>query len=149
MSEQTGKSWAEALAESMVQCGEDCIGIGSPSGIVGTTVKVVEGADPKGVREKWVQYIAMAIEADAPKEPPGIPCGRCQTPVEREFVLPNWVWNAVVRRGQCESGQEYLCEACFRRAVVVYVGAAQATIQVLSDALAATKAGPTIDGDVS
>lgn len=76
-------------------------------------------------------------------------CGRCSTPVEREFVVPNWVWNAVVRRGQIEGGGEYLCEACFRRAVVVYVGAAQATIQALSDALAATRLSPLIDGDVS
>ncbi len=52
-----------------------------------------------------------------------IPCGRCSKPIysSMEFVVPNDVWNAVIRLGGEERDDEYLCEACFRKAVEVYV----------------------------
>ena len=154
MSEQKSMDQAEKMARMMVHTSAGAIGIGTIDGSVGTMIRCVESADSEDAKEKWIRYIAGAIRIGVPAAQPDqtvakdLPCGRCGRPVV-EFVLPNWVWNAVVRRGQIEGGQEYLCEACFRRAVVVYVGAAQATIQALSDALAATRASPLIDGDVS
>ena|SRR3990167_168823 len=47
-----------------------------------------------------------------------IPCARCGGPCV-EFTVPNDVWNAVVRLGGKERDDEYMCEACYRRAVEV------------------------------
>lgn len=41
-----------------------------------------------------------------------IPCCDCRAPVT-EFVIPNEVWNGLVRRGGPETDEEYLCVQCF------------------------------------
>lgn len=50
----------------------------------------------------------------------GIPCTRCGG-VCIEFTVPNDVWNTIVRRGGKERDDEYMCEACYRKAVEDWV----------------------------
>jgi hypothetical protein len=57
-----------------------------------------------------------------------VPCARCGGQCV-EFTVPNDVWNAVVRLGGKEREDEYLCEACYRRAVEVFVRSATPAIQ--------------------
>src|SRR3990167_1080612 len=75
--------------------------------------------------------IERLLESRVPEALPGhrhelvkmgstIPCARCGGQCV-EFTVPNDVWNAVVRRGGKERDDEYMCEACYRRAVEVFV----------------------------
>ena len=53
----------------------------------------------------------------------GTPCARCGGPCV-EFTVPNDVWNAVVRLGGSERDDEYICEACYRKAVESWIRSA-------------------------
>jgi ssDNA-binding Zn-finger/Zn-ribbon topoisomerase 1 len=61
-----------------------------------------------------------ALPADVRRVVASIPCAGCAGPVV-EFTVPNDVWNTVVRRNGPERSDEYLCEACYRKAVEGYV----------------------------
>ena len=45
-----------------------------------------------------------------------IPCARCGG-VVIEFSVPNDIWNAIVRRDAPEGSDEYMCHACWLRAL--------------------------------
>lgn len=66
-----------------------------------------------------------------------LPCSQCRSPVVKEFVVPNDVWNVVVRQGGKETGKEYLCEECFRLRIVEHVRELSEGNEYLRDVAAA------------
>ena len=73
----------------------------------------------KGAGVVWIQVAKAARGGDESKVDPlvadhvsQIPCRRCGGPVV-EFVVPNEVWNPIVRKNGPETDREYLCVRCF------------------------------------
>jgi hypothetical protein len=58
--------------------------------------------------EKWNRRIDS--------EPSVIPCAKCGGTVV-EFIIPNDIWNFVIRKNGKETDQEYLCEKCWFEAL--------------------------------
>lgn len=80
----------------------------------GKTARIAAQRALQKLRE-WGEFIPSSTG-----EPSEVPCARCGGRVV-EFVVPNDVWNSVVRLDGKEGDDEYLCEACYRNAVTAWV----------------------------
>lgn len=50
-----------------------------------------------------------------------IPCARCNELITEEFVIPDDIWNAVIRVDGRERGDEYICLDCWHAALRLHV----------------------------
>lgn len=54
-----------------------------------------------------------------------MPCARCGVPVAEEFVIPNDVWNPIIRGATGERDDEFICLECWWNAVRKYIAASE------------------------
>lgn len=83
-----------------------------PSGRASASQDPVRDTEPAGA--------ASCSTANSATQASTVPCARCGG-VCVEFTVPNDVWNTVVRLGGKEGDDEYICEACYRKAVESWV----------------------------
>lgn len=75
---------------------------------------------PLHMESAWLGWQAAIKRNDADYELSSVPCAKCGKGCV-EFTIPNEIWNAVIRPDGREHDEEYLCIACWEKALQSYL----------------------------